>query len=114
MARFQRKKMSTSQTMFTPNGDGYDISPAGILLLAAGTVFGPPHETTAEGVRKARALIDDMLAAARAGGFKQSDILLTLLARNQPTKGCAAMAQAACDAAGTDALLGAFDRARMA
>lgn len=106
--------MSTSQPMFTPNGDGYDISPAGVLLLAAETVYGPPHETTPEGVRKARALIDDMLAAARAGGFMQNDILLTLLARNQPTKRCAAMAQAACDAAGADALHGVLARARLA
>jgi hypothetical protein len=106
--------MSTSQPMFTPNGDGYDISPAGALLLAADTVYGPPHEPTPEGVRNDSALIDDMLAAARTGGFMQNDTLLTLLARNRPTKRCAAMAPAACDAAGADALHVVLARAGMA
>ncbi|SFV15507.1 hypothetical protein [Pseudoduganella namucuonensis] len=104
----------TTQPMFTPNGDGYDIAPAGVLLLAADTAYGPPHETTPQGMRNARTLMDGILDAARAGGYTQGDILRTLLARNQPTRRVQEMAQAACDTAGAAALTSVFERARLA
>lgn len=52
-----------SQPMFKPNGDGYDISSAGVLMLAAGTVYGDPSETTPNGLRNvpARVLIQPRL-----------------------------------------------------
>ena len=101
-----------TQPMFKPNGDGYDISPAGVLLLAAGTIYGDPTETTPQGISNARKLMDGILDAARAGGFKQNDILRTLLARNQPSQRLAAMAQAACAAAGAGAIGDVLDRVR--
>jgi hypothetical protein len=103
-----------TQPMFRPNGDGYDISPAGILLLAAGAIYGDPTETTPQGISNARKLMDGILTAARAGGFKQNDILRTLLARNQPSQRLAAMAQAACAAAGAGAISDVLDRVRHA
>ena len=105
--------MST-QAMFRPNGDGYDASPAGVLLLAAGAIYGDPTETTPQGIRNAHKMVDGILDAARAGGFKQGDILRTLLARNQTTPRLAAMAQAACAAAGPGAIGDVLDRVRRA
>ena len=105
--------MST-QPMFRPNGDGYDVSPAGVLLLAAGTIYGDPSETTPKGISNARTLMDGILTAARAGGFTQGDILRTLLARNETTHRLAAMARAACAAAGAVAIGEVLDRARLA
>jgi hypothetical protein len=102
-----------TQQIFKPNGDGFDISPAGVLLIAAGTVYGDPSETTPQGMSNARALIDELLDAAVAGGYTQGDILRTLLARNQPTPRVMAMAQAACDAAGDIAIRDVFRKARL-
>ena len=73
------------QPMFRPNGDGYDISPAGLLMICAGTVYGDHSETTPQGVTNALTVMDRILSAARAGGFAQCDILRTMLARNDPT-----------------------------
>ena len=105
-----------AQPMFTDNGDGYDITPAGVLLLVADTVYGDPSETTPQGMANAQALMDGILAAARAGGFMQNDILLTLLtllARKPITRRVAALAQAAVDAAGDDAMQAVFAKARL-
>jgi len=84
------------QPMFTPNGDGYDVSPAGVLILAAGTVHGPAQETTPDGIRNAQRLVDGILSAARAGGYAQCEVLETLLAKLPYTPRVGAMAQAAC------------------
>ena len=103
----------TAQTMFTPNGDGYDISPAGVLLLVADTIYGPSHETTPQGIRNARSFMDDTLAAARAGGFMQNDILRTLLAKHKMSPRIMALAQEAVDAAGDEAMHEVFAKHRM-
>jgi hypothetical protein len=95
----------TKQPIFVPNDHGsYDVSPAGVLFIAATTVWGPPHETTPKGIRAARDIIDSILAAARAGGFKQSDILMALMAKNPYNPRVIALAEEAVDAAGVDAL----------
>lgn len=103
----------TTRPLFTPTAGGtaYDIQPAGVLLLAADTAYGDPSQSSPEGIRNARVLIDAVLSAARAGGYTQGDILRTLLARNQPTHRAMVMAQAACDAAGDAALRDVFKRA---
>ena len=62
---------------------GYDLSPAAVLIVAGDTVFGEPAETTPDGQRCAQRYIDEFLAAALAGGFRQSDILRTRLARRE-------------------------------
>ena len=100
-----------AQPMFTDNGDGYDITPAGALLLAADTVYGDPTETTPQGMANARTLMDGILAAALAGGFMQNDILIMLLARKPITRSVAALAQAAVDAAGDEAMRTVFAQA---
>jgi hypothetical protein len=96
------------QEVFKPNGDGFDITPAGVLLLAAETVYGDPGDSTPEGRRHAQALLDEMMAAARAGGYAQCDILLTLVASGKLSRRLVVMAQEACDAAGPAAMREAF------
>ena len=100
--------------LFTPTADGtaYDIQPAGVLLILAGTVYGDPSETPPAGRIRGKALMDAMLTAARAGGFKQGDILATLLARREVSHRVKAMAVQACAAAGNEALGKLFDAMR--
>jgi hypothetical protein len=101
----------TKQPIFTPNDHGsYDVSPVGVLFLAATTVWGPPHETTPEGIRNSRDVIDSTLAAARVGGFKQSDVLLALMAKNPFNPRVIALAQEAVEAVGIQALREIFIR----
>ena len=96
----------TTNSLFTPipDGSGYNIRPAGVLLLSADTVYGDPTESTPEGRARAQALIDAMLTAARPGGYAQCDVLRTLLARNKPSARAQKMAVKACNAAGDLAL----------
>lgn len=90
--------------LFLPNGDSYDVTPPGVLLLTADILIGDPSESTPEGRQNAALLIDGFLGAARAGGFCQGDILRTLLVRGDRTKRTIEMAKAACAAAGPTAL----------
>ena len=101
----------TDKPLFSPTADGtaYDIQPAGVLILLASEI----HENP--GLHKNGRLqghIDAMLAAARAGGFTQGDILATLLARNEVSHRVKAMAVQACAAAGHEALGRIFDSMR--
>ena len=96
--------MTTTPSLFTPNGDGDDIQPAGVLLVLADTVYNNPQDSTPTGRARAKTMIDALLTAARAGGFKQGDILATLLARGEVTQRLKNMAVTACNAAGPDAI----------
>ena len=100
--------------LFTPTADGtaYDIQPAGVLLILAGTVYGDPSETPPAARVRGKALMDAMLPAARAGGFTQSDSLATLLAGGEVSHRVKAMAVQACAAAGNEALGKIFDSMR--
>ena len=64
----------TTLPLFTPTADGtaYDIQPAGVLLLLANTVYGDPIDTPPAGRARAKSVVDAMLAAAQAGGYKQA------------------------------------------
>ena len=97
--------MNHTRPMFKQTSDGFACSPAGVLLLAAGCLYGDPTETTLEGRKNATKIIDGIVNAAYLGGFFQGDVLHTLLARNRPDARTKAMAQAACDAAGNEALI---------
>jgi hypothetical protein len=106
--------MTTSQPLFTPTADGqaYDIQPAGVLLILADMVYGPQDDPEWTGGPKTEAMIQAMLAAARAGGYAQTDILHTLLARGERSKRLELMARAACAAAGNDRLAVLFESLR--
>lgn len=101
----------TDKPLFTPTADGtaYDIQPAGVLILLASEINENPglHKNG-----RIQSHIDAMLTAARAGGFMQSDILATLLARNEVSHRVKAMAVQACAAAGHAALGRIFESMR--
>ena len=96
--------MTTTPSLFTPNGDGYDIQPAGVLLILADTIHNNPQDSSPTGWARAKTMMDAILTAARAGGFKQGDILATLLARGEVTHRLRDMAVTACNAAGPEAI----------
>ena len=102
--------MNNSMFIERPDGE-YDVTPPGILMLVASAVYGDPAETTPQGRENGRKLIEGILATAVAGGFKQRDILETLLARNDHDRRTMDMAQAACDSASNDALVRIITRA---
>ncbi|MBV5331453.1 hypothetical protein JZU69_03465 [bacterium] len=96
--------MTTSKPLFVPTADVYDIQPAGVLLLRANIVYGDPSETPPAGCARAKTFVDAMLTAAHVGGYKQCDILHTLLVRNESSARIQLMARDACSAAGNAAI----------
>jgi hypothetical protein len=97
--------------LFTPNGDGYDIAPAGVLMMMADTVCNNHHESSAKGRERATQLVKDILKASHAGGYKQADILETLLlVKGESSQRVRAMCIAACEAAGNEAIGKIFDK----
>lgn len=87
------------------------LTPPDVLLLAADTVYGDPRETTQDGQRKAQFVIDSILSAAIAGGFKYEQTLRALMKLNRPTQLMLELARSACKAAGDPALRKVFDQA---
>jgi hypothetical protein len=104
----------TAQPLFTPTADGSadDIQPAGVLLLLANIIYGDPEDTPPAGPARAKAVVDAILAAARAGGYKQCDILHTLLARDESSARIQLLARDACCAAGDLAIGQIFNAMR--
>lgn len=104
----------TTKPLFTSteNGTGYDIQPAGVLILLASYVYDPESDLSDDGKAGLKRHIDSMLKAARAGGFSQCDILATLLSRNEVSHRVKAMAVQACAAAGNEAIGRIFDAMR--
>jgi hypothetical protein len=103
--------MKTNE-IFTPNGDGYDIAPAGVLLLLAGELYGGTGSQSAKGKNKLQLIVNDFIKAATDGGYRQTDILLTLLVRNEQSQRVTQMALDACSAAGDEALAEIIDKLR--
>ena len=106
--------MNTLQPLFTPKADeqAYDIQPAGVLLILADMVYGPQDDPAWTGGPKTEAMIQAILAAARAGCYTQTDILHTLLVRGERSQSLELMAHAACAAAGNDRLAALFESMR--
>ena len=101
--------MNTRQPLFQPNPDcpegGLNISPAGILILMASYAHASDEEVTPAARAKAADALGRILSAARAGGFTQGDLLETLIARGEVSARVKALACAAVDAAGNEAML---------
>lgn len=87
---------------------------AGLLLVAAEGLYGAPHELTPEAQHIACALIEGVLSAASAGGFKQADIFATMLANCEISHRTRSMARQACAAAGTSTLCQLLERIGLA
>lgn len=92
----------TYDQAFIPRADGsYDIRPEGVLLLLGREISTTPPtalRTKLEGHVRA------FLQAARAGGYKQTGVLETLLARGDTSKRVLTMCHEACAAAGSDCI----------
>jgi hypothetical protein len=104
----------TNTPLFKPTADGtaFDIQPAGVLIMLASYVHDPESDLSDDGKAGLKRHVDAMLTAARAGGFTQSDILATLLSRNEVSHRVKAMAVQACEAAGSAAIVRIFDTMR--
>jgi hypothetical protein len=102
----------TTQPLFKPTSDGYDIQPAGVLIMLASYVYDHESDLSPDGKDRLKGHIDALMTAARAGGFTQCDILATLLAKNEVSHRVKAMAVQVCEAAGSAAILHIFDTMR--
>lgn len=104
---------TTTAPMFTPNGDGYDITAPGVLLILADRLYGDDREHLSDGgfIRISDS-IATLLSAASAGGFNQGDVLMTLLHRGENSKRVQDLARAACAAAGDKAIAQFFEALR--
>ena len=100
--------------LFEPTADGtaLDIQPAGVLIMLASYVYDLESDISDNGKAGLKHHIDSMLAAVRAGGFTQSDILATLVSKNEVSHRVKAMAVRACAAAGSEALGKLFEAMR--
>ncbi len=108
----------TAQPLFRQNPDdpegGYLLSPAGVLLLVGSMAHEPDGEISAQGRRNALDVLARLLGAARAGGFAQGQVVLeTLLANGDVSERVKALAQAAVDAAGTEAMARIFSELKV-
>lgn len=100
----------TNDQKFTLRPDGgYDIQPAGVLLLLAREISTTPPTALRS---KLEGHVRAFLKAARAGGFKQTDVLETLLARGDTSKRVLTMCHEACDAAGNHRIKVVMDSMR--
>lgn len=79
-----------------------------MLLILADVVYGPQEDPAWTGRPKTKAIVEAMLAAARAGGYTQTDVLHTLLVRRERSRRVENMARAACAAAGSGRLAAIF------
>ena len=83
------------QPIHTKTADGIDLlSAAGVLLISAGAAFDKNHP--AEARQRATEVMTNLLNAAHNAGFKQRDILHTLLQRGERSDRVREMAKQAC------------------
>jgi hypothetical protein len=87
-----------------------EIAPASVLLFAAKRAFSNEKEPLPGMAKLNHDLVVTVLAAATSGGFKQSDILETMLSKGECSDRVKAMAEEACDAAGLGAIRVALER----
>lgn len=98
----------------TPDGQAYDLNPTAVLLILADTAHGEGrHDTPPAGQARAAKTVADMLAAATAGGYRQADILETLLTRGELSKRVTGMCAAAMAAAGNERIRAIFEAMRL-
>jgi hypothetical protein len=93
----------------TPDGTAYDLNASAVMLLLADSAHGKSsHDTPPTGQVRAAKGLADLLAAARAGGYTQADILETLLTQGDTSKRVATMCAEAMAAAGNERIGAAF------
>ncbi len=98
----------------TPDGQAYDLNPTAVLLRLADTAYGAGrHDTPPTGQARAAKAVTDMLAAATAGGYRQADILETLLTMGDASKRVTAMCADAMGEAGNTRIRAIFEAMRL-
>lgn len=104
----QKPKM-TKPPMFRqdPNDrdGGYLLSMPGVLALVGATAYEADDAVTPQGRANAKYGLARILSAARAGGFKQGDLLDTMFSNGEVSQRLRDMVYAAVDAAGHEAML---------
>ena len=100
---------SIDQPLYTNNPDctdgGYLLSPAAVLMMVGSYAHEGDDEISPSGRARAQDALRRILSAARAGGFTQSQILETMMARGEVSARVKELAHAAIDAAGADAVV---------
>ena len=87
--------------LFSPRQDGaYDISAPGVIILLGSYAYEPdsPNPALVDTLRR-------ILSAAVAGGFKNADLLETLLSRGEVSMRVKQLATEAANAAGHERVL---------
>lgn len=90
-----------STPMFSPRQDGaYDITAPGVIILLGSYAYEPdsPNPALVDTLRR-------ILSASVSGGFKNADLLETLLSRGEVSMRVKALATEAADAAGHERVL---------
>lgn len=89
--------MQTYPEMFTPNDNGgYDMSPAGMLLLAAHTYYRLKHENSQARLDSAKQFMQQVLTEARIAGFARISRLSAVLVCGDKSPQVVKMANQAC------------------
>ena len=99
----------------TPDGTAYDLNASAVMLMLADSAHGSSSRNTPPaGKKRAAKGLADLLAAARAGGYTQADILETLLTRGDTSQRVATMCSDAMAAAGNERIGKVFAAMRKA
>lgn len=103
--------MTNHNDVGVPVGDGEYASPAKFLLMSGFLVY--EAKKVSDDVRlAARNILDEVFAAATAGGFAKRDLLETLMSRCEKSRRVWTLAVEATEAIGdTDAFISALRRA---
>ncbi|MBX9936485.1 MAG: hypothetical protein K2Y10_07810 [Burkholderiaceae bacterium] len=88
--------------------DDYQITPAGVLIMLAYYAYDKTGECPPEVRDRNLEKVNAVLSAARIGGFMQADVLETILSQREISARTGALAVAACNAAGQEALVKIF------
>lgn len=100
---------------FTPtaDGDAFDLNATAVMLVLADSAFGSDRRnSTKAGQARAAKGLADLMAAARAGGYTQADILETLLRKGDTSQRVATMCSEAMTAAGNERIGTVFEAMR--
>lgn len=99
----------------TPDGTAYDLNAPAVMLMLADSAHGSSSRNTpSKGKIRAAKGLADLLAAARAGGYTQAEILETLLAKGDTSQRVATMCGDAMAAAGNERIAKVFAAMRKA
>lgn len=87
----------------TADGTAFDLNASTVMLVLADSAHGNgSHDTPPTGQARAAKALADLLAAAHAGGYKQAEVLETLLNSGDTSKRVATMCAEAMAAAGSE------------